>query len=156
LITKYWISEWFTPNVDMIGPDLYRMLTNILCGCEYARDDNPLFVPESFGSPNMLYAIANYNCMVTFWIFAYEPCLWDTMVIPEVSKRLILSIVYPDDAADIKIPGTGKIQAILQPERRSPEFDFEGYTGIVEFAIGGRICPRNRPTIIAAGFGSTG
>ena len=62
------IWKWFTPNIDMIGPDVYipdAQDYNFVC-FKYARNDNALFVPESFGDLNMLYAIADHNAIGHF------------------------------------------------------------------------------------------
>ena len=48
------IYKWFTPHIDLIAPDIYLLNPRryeSMCAA-YARDDNPLFTPESDGSPN--------------------------------------------------------------------------------------------------------
>jgi hypothetical protein len=132
------VWKWFTPNVDMIGPDLYirdQKEYNYVAA-KYAREDNPLFVPESFGSSNMLYAIADYNCIGHFFGYLHMNRVYgDTMVISEsIFKINLIKCVTALMPLVIKYQGTGKIQAIIQPEKEEvQQLDFEGYTGIVEF-----------------------
>ncbi|MFZ1913449.1 MAG: DUF5597 domain-containing protein, partial [Dehalococcoidales bacterium] len=103
---------------------------------KYARHDNPLFVPESFGSPNMLYAIADYNCIGHFFGYLNMNRVYgDTMAIPEsIQKMNLIQCVTALLPLILKYQGTGKIQAIIQPEKEEVQrFDFDGYTGIAEF-----------------------
>ena len=63
------IYKWCTPHVDLIAPDIYIADSRgheSTC-CVYARDDNPLFVPESGARGSnawlMFRAIADYNAI---------------------------------------------------------------------------------------------
>ena len=131
------IWKWFTPEIEMIGPDLYirdEKEFNIVTS-KYARDDNPLFVPESFGDLNMLYAIADYNAVGYFCYIRMNRVYGDSMARPDNLRAINLikciSSVMP---LILKYQGTGKIHAVVQPENEEIQrFDFDGYTGIVEF-----------------------
>ena len=132
------IWKWSTPDIEMIGPDLYirdeKEFDTV--ASKYARDDNPLFVPESWGGTNMLHAIADYNAAGYFVQNIRRNSVYgDVMAIPETMHRInmmqCVSAVMP---LILKYRGTGKIQAIMQPEKEEVQrLDFEGYTGIVEF-----------------------
>jgi hypothetical protein len=132
------IWKWFTPNVDMIGPDLYSRDPKDynLTASKYSRDDNPLFVPESFGSPNMLSGIAVHHSVGQFYGYLHMNRVYgDTMVIPESLVKInLIKCVSSLMPLILKYQGTDKIQAITQPETEDVQmFDFDGYTGIVEF-----------------------
>ena len=132
------IWKWFTPNIDTIGPDLYIRDAKEynFVAAKYSRDDNPLFVPESFGSTNILYAVADHKCIGHFFGYLHMNRVYgDTMVIPEsILKINLIKCVTAVMPLVLKYQGTGKIQAIMQPEKEEVQrLDFDGYTGIVEF-----------------------
>jgi hypothetical protein len=84
----------------------------------------------------MLYAIADYNCIGHFFGYLHMNRVYgDTMVIPEsIQKISLIHCVSAMIPLILKYQGTGKIQAVIQPENEEVQrFDFEGYTGIVEF-----------------------
>ena len=132
------IWKWFTPDIDMIGPDIYigdSKEFDFVCQ-KYTRDDNPLFAPESWGGINMLHAIADYNTVGYFTQNIRRNSVYgDVMVIPEtVFKINMMQCVSAAMPLILKYRGTGKIQAIMQPEKEEIQrLDFDGYTGIVEF-----------------------
>src|SRR5271157_3959933 len=134
------IWKWFTPDVDMIGPDLYSRDAREynLVASKFSRDDNPLFVPESFGSPNLLYGIAVHNSIGQFFGYLHMNRVYgDTMVIPESLVKInLIKCVVSVMPLVLKYQGTGKINAVIQPENEEVQrFDFDGYTGIVEFGV---------------------
>jgi hypothetical protein len=131
------IWKWFTPDVDMIGPDLYIPATgeyNIVAA-KYSRDDNPLFVPESFGDLNMLYAVADYNAVGYFCYIRMNQVYGDSMARPDNLRAInLIKCVSSIMPLILKYQGTGKIHAVVQPENEEVQrFDFDCYTGIVEF-----------------------
>jgi len=136
------IYKWFTPHVDLIAPDIYlpdNKGYESMCRA-YARDDNPLFVPESGGRAAsnawlMFRAIADYNA-IGYHGFGVE---WymaeDGSVRPEaqmvVDSFRCVSAVIP---LLLKYQGTGKIHAVVQEENmESQELDLDGYVGQVQF-----------------------
>lgn len=138
------IYKWFTPHVGLIAPDIYiQDSRNYESVCaSYARDDNPLFVPESApGSGNtwnMFRAIANYNA-IGYHFFAVEHIVAeDGSVRPEC--QMIVDSVRCVAAAIpllLKYQGTGKIHAIIQEELMLTQLlDLDGYLGLVLFGEG--------------------
>jgi hypothetical protein len=132
------IYKWFTPNIDIIGPDIYirdRKDYEFVCA-KYARDDNPLFVPESFGDLNMIRAIADYDAIGYFIQNIRRNNVYgNSMAIPErLFKINLIRCVSTVIPLILKYRGTGKIQAVIQPEKENVQrLDFDGYMGIVEF-----------------------
>jgi hypothetical protein len=136
------IYKWFTPHVDLIAPDIYiadNKGYESMCRA-YARDDNPLFVPESGGrAPSnawlMFRAIADYNA-IGYHCFGVEHILAeDGSVRPEAQPTVgsfrCVSTVIP---LLLKYQGTGKIHAVVQEENmESQELDLDGYVGQVQF-----------------------
>ena len=130
------IYKWFTPHVDLIAPDNYQLDSRgfEFISATYSRDDNPLFVPESVGSPNLLRAIADYNAIGYFaWI---QPVVAeDGSVDPQA--QLTSDIIRSVSAAIpllLKYQGTGKIKAIIEEESKEKQlFDFDGYLGQIRF-----------------------
>ena len=132
------IWKWFTPHIKIIGPDIYIRDSkefDFVCA-KYTRGDNPLFAPESWGSINMLHAIADYNTVGYFTQNIRRASIYgDVLSIPETILKInmmqCVSAVMP---LILKYRGTGKIQAIMQPEKEEVQkLDFDGFTGIVEF-----------------------
>ena len=130
------IFKWFTPHVDLIAPDLNLRNPSAyesMCAA-YARDDNPLFTPESDGSPNMLRGIADYNAIGFFaWI---RPVIAEDGSIDPISKEAsdIIRCVAAVIPLLLKYQGTGQVHAVIEEEdMTSQRFDFDGYLGRVTF-----------------------
>lgn len=138
------IFKWFTPHIDLIAPDIYiadaKGYDNI-CAI-YARDDNPLFVPESapWGSNawNMFHAIADYDA-IGYHFFAIE-----AIVAPDGSVRPEMRVMVDSFrcvAAAIPLllqyQGSGRVYAVVQEENLAEQrLDLDGYIGLVRFGEG--------------------
>ena len=132
------IYKWFTPDVDFIGPDNY--VSNIkdyeLVCTKYARDDNPLFMPEALCNLNMLRAIADYDAIGYFVQFNADV---DGLISPSVRLRNeLLQCVAAAIPLLIKYQGTGKVHAVVQEAEAEiagqvQHLDLEGYMGLIEF-----------------------
>ena len=85
------IWKWFTPHIEMIGPDIYIRDSkefDFICA-KYTRDDNPLFAPESWGGINMLHAIADYNTVGYFTQNIRRAGIYgDVLAIPETILKI--------------------------------------------------------------------
>jgi hypothetical protein len=138
------IYKWFTPHVDLIAPDIYVADSRgyeAMCAT-YARDDNPLFVPESApgGSNawNMFRAVADYNA-IGYAFFAVEHVFApDGSTRPEL-QPLVDSFCCLATAIPLllRYQGTGRIRAVVQEENMaSQRLSLEGYAGLVEFGTG--------------------
>ena len=131
------IYKWCTPHVDLIAPDNY--LENLrafesTCAA-YARDDNPLFVPESvLKGPHKLRAIADYNAIGYFG--EIRPLLGkDGAIDPESqTQNDICRCVAAVIPLLFKYQGTGKIRSVIEEEGMTRQiFDFDGYIGLVQY-----------------------
>ena len=142
------IYKWCAPHVDLIAPDIYIADSRgyeAACAT-YARDDNPLFVPESAPRGSnawlMFRAIADYGA-VGYHHFAVEQVLSeDNVTIRPESRMLVDSFRCVAAIAPLLLQyrATGKIYAVVEEENlRGQRLDLDGYVGLVEF--GGR-----RPT----------
>jgi len=144
------IYKWFTPHVDLVGPDIYVPDSSgfdKLCA-DYARDDNPLFLPEGVkevtdGSRsaqicNIFRAIADYN-LIGYFFFGIEYIIAaDGSVRPECQSivdnmRCIASVI----PLLLKYQGTGKIHAVMQEEYMEAKgIDLDGFMGLIQFSGG--------------------
>jgi hypothetical protein len=138
------IYKWFTPHIDLIAPDIYVADARgyeAMCAL-YARDDNPLFVPESApGGSNtwaMFRAVAGYNA-IGYAFFAVEHLLAaDGSPRPELASLLdsfrCLAAATP---LLLKYQGTGRVHAVVQEEGLSSlRLSLDGWLGLVEFGAG--------------------
>ena len=144
------IYKWSTPHIDIIAPDIYIRDTKgfeFACAA-YARDDNPLFLPESVQEVtdggrssqiwNMFRAIADYN-LIGYFFFGVEYIVTkDGSFRPEfrmlVENFQCMAAVIP---LLLKYQGTGQVHAVAQDEFVSAqEFDFDGYMGLAQFGGG--------------------
>lgn len=136
------VYKWFTPHIDLIAPDIYIADSRgyeAACAT-YARDDNPLFVPES--GPRganawlMFRAIADYGA-IGYHHFATEQVLaQDGVTILPETQMLVDSFRCVAAIAPLllKYRGTGKIHAVVQEENlHEQRLDLDGYVGLVEF-----------------------
>jgi hypothetical protein len=135
------IYKWFTPHIALVAPDIkhvdYRTYEE-LCAV-YARDDNPLFMPET---PPLLYvfqAIAKYNLLGFHRMGGLEAiAAKDGTVNPESkigvdTVRCIASVI----PLLLKYQGTGKIHAVIQEEFMSQQWlNLDGYLGRIQFGTG--------------------
>lgn len=150
------IYKWFAPHLDLIAPDIYIPDSRgyeAICAA-YARDDNPLFVPESApgGSNawNMFRAIADYGA-IGYAFFAIERIIAaDGSVRPEhqplVDSFCAVALAIP---LLLRYQGTGKVHAVIQEEnQREQLLDLDGWLGLVEYDDGSTRRPkdwRHRP-----------
>ena len=141
------IYKWCTPDVDLIGPDIYtRDFKGYEALCKhYSRDDNPFFLPESVKEVTdggrscqplaMFRAIADYN-LTGYFFFGIEYIIDENGSIRPEFQMLTDSMRCVRLAIPLllKYQGTGKIHAVVQEEYvRSQEFDLDGYVGTVRF-----------------------
>jgi hypothetical protein len=132
------IYKWSTPHTDFIAPDNYQLDTKgfEFISASYARDDNPLFVPESAGSPHLLRAIADYNAI---GYFAWLRTITDEDGKVDASALLTRDVIRC--AASViplilKYQGSGKIHAVVEEENKEKQIiDFDGYLGQVRFGL---------------------
>jgi beta-galactosidase GanA len=138
------IYKWFTPEVDLIAPDIYLADTQgyrAVCAA-YARPDNPLFVPESApGGSNawLLFRALGEFGAIGYCFFAVEQVLAaDGSVRPE--SQLLMDSFRSAAAALpllIKYRGTGRVHAVVQEEHQaSQRLELHGWHGLVEFEAG--------------------
>jgi len=131
------IYKWFTPHLDLVAPDNYQLDSKDfeeICA-SYARDDNPFFMPETIGDPNMFRAIADYNCLGNFFFGVEFILAEDGSIRPESQTTAdCIRCTAAISPLLLKYQGTGKIHAIIQGEHmptRTVEID--GYTVLAEF-----------------------
>lgn len=135
---------WCAPHLDLIAPDIYipdsRTYEQVCAN--YARADNPLFVPESavIGSNawNLFRAIADYDA-IGYHYFAIEYAIGaDGGVSPEYrmtvdSMRCVASAI----PLLLQYQGTGRVHAVVQEDRLVTQLvDLEGYWGLINFGDG--------------------
>ncbi len=140
------IWRWCAPHIDLIAPDIYIADSRTyeeVCAT-YARDDNPLFVPESAvaGSNawNLFRAVADYNA-IGYHYFAIEYVVGeDGEVHPDY--RMTADSMRCVSAAIpllIQYQGTGRIHAVVQEDRLGMQLlDLDGYWGLALFGDGPR------------------
>jgi hypothetical protein len=138
------VYKWFTPNVDLIAPDIYVADSKgyeAICAT-YARQDNPLFVPESppggSNAVNMFRAIVDYNAIGYGFMSSQYVVAEDGSVRPQL-QALVDSMQCVSSAIPLllKYQGTSKIQTVIQEEHMDMlRMDFDGYVGLVHFGDG--------------------
>ena len=139
------IWKFGAPHIDLIAPDIYisnqRSYRNMCDG--YARDDNPLFVPESHtrGSnvANMFYAIGAKDA-IGYATFGLESAFdADGAIKPEsVAMRENNKVLLGVQNLLCKYRGTGKIYAVAQEDDLARvSFEFERFYGCVNFLSAG-------------------
>jgi hypothetical protein len=135
------IWKWATAHIDLIAPDIYiepEDAYNAICQ-SYAREDNPLFIPESgsglSNALNLFVAIARHHT-VGYAVFGIESLLAaDGSVRPEC-RPLVESFQCAAAALPLieKFHGTGLIHAVAQREFQGEQlFDFGDYLGMAQF-----------------------
>jgi hypothetical protein len=135
------IYKWCAPHVDLIAPDIYIADASgydHICAI-YARDDNPLFVPESApgGSNawNMFRAIADYSA-IGYAFFAIERVFADDGTVRPDMEAIVGSMQAAAAAIPLllKYQGTGKIHAVVQEENMQAQpMPLDGWLGQVLF-----------------------
>jgi hypothetical protein len=135
------IYKWFAPHIDLIAPDIYvGDDRGYQAMCElYARDDNPLFIPESApgGSNawNIYRALGDYNA-IGYAFFAVEHILAEDGTLRADHQMLADSFRCAAAAIPLLLTyqGTGKIHTIVQEENLGGySLNLDGWLGVVEF-----------------------
>lgn len=115
--------------ITLFGPDIYLPAErDYRKACElYAREDNPLFIPESMNggigpAMNMLIAVADYDA-IGVCCFGAESGIFEGRLLPEaehtaVSMRIISSLA----PLLVKYRGTGRVHAVTQAEFSSWQY----------------------------------
>ena len=140
------IWKFDTPHIDFIAPDIYsqhyRSYRDLCDG--YARDDNPLFVPESASvGPNaafMFYAIGARGA-IGYATFGVESSFQSDGTIKPNNIAMRESNKFLLDTQNLlcKYRGTGKIHPVVQEEGvAQANYEFERYYGCVKFVFPGR------------------
>ena len=116
-------------GITLFGPDIYLPAErDYRKACElYAREDNPLFIPESMNSGigpalNMLIAVADYDA-VGVCCFGAESAFFEGELLPE-AKHIAISMRILSSLSPllVKYRSTGKIHAITQSEFSSWQY----------------------------------
>ena len=156
------IYKWFAPHVDLIAPDIYTADSRgyeAACA-DYAREDNPLFVPESApgGSNawNMFRAIGEYGA-IGYACFAVEHVIAQDGSIRPGAEMIVNSFRSLSAAIPLllRYQGTGRIHVVVQEENLATQFiELDGYVGIVQFGAGSFVPsgkdwrhPAHRPSV---------
>jgi hypothetical protein len=129
------------PHIDLIAPDIYQANFNSyreICS-QYARPDNPLFVPESsadgMNARNMLRAIAEFHTL-GYFIFAVDSILDMQNNVRESAMLFVESFHCVMSLLPLlqKYRGTGKIQAVVEEEYQPNQcLEFERFIGAVPY-----------------------
>jgi len=129
------------PHIDLIAPDIYHANFNDykeICA-QYARPDNPLFVPESgadaINARNMLRAIADFDTL-GYFIFAVDSILDMQGSIRESAQVFVESFRCVMSMLPLlqKYRGTGRIHAVVEEDYQANQsFEFERFLGAVPF-----------------------
>lgn len=138
------LYKWATPHVDLIAPDIYIADARgyeAICAA-YARDDNPLFVPESApGGSNplrMFHAIGAANA-IGYAFFAIERIVGEDGDVYPAAQPLVDSFHCAAAAIPLllRYQGTDRIHVVGQEaDMGSQLLDLDGYLGMVEFGPG--------------------
>lgn len=131
------------PHIDLICPDMYvpdRERYRRVCG-RYAREDNPLFIPESpiggmANALNMMEAFADYGCIGMACFGAGRAVDMEGNLLPD-SRDMALSMRAVANLAPlvIKYRGTGRVHALVQQEFMDKQYiRLDGYHIEVKFA----------------------
>lgn len=131
------------PAVDLICPDMYvadRERYRRVCG-RYAREDNPLFIPESpitgiANAMNMMEAFADYGCIGMACFGAGRAMDAKGQPLPE-SMDMALSMRTVANLAPLllKFRGTGRVHALVQQEFMDKQYlRLDGWHVEVTFA----------------------
>ena len=111
------------PNIRVFGPDIYLAAErDYRKACEaYAREDNPLFIPESLNQGvgaalNMLLAVADYDA-IGICAFGAESGFFEGALISEAEQvALSMRAIASLEPLLLKYHKTGRIHAVTQAE----------------------------------------
>ena len=133
--------KWRAPHIAFIAPDIYvPHVRGYTESCrDYARDDNPLYIPESGRSGpnalNMFYALANYDA-IGLHVFGIDS-IYDaegnlrSESVPVVESLRCVAAATP---LLLRYQGSGKVHAVVQEEYQSEQLlDLGAYYGLVRF-----------------------
>ena len=118
------IYKAVAPHIDLICPDMYvpdRERYRRVCG-RYAREDNPLFIPESpiggmANAMNMLEAFADFGCIGMACFGAGRAVDAQGNLLPEnADMALSMRTVAAVAPLLLKVRGTGNVHALVQQE----------------------------------------
>lgn len=137
------IYKAVAPHIDLICPDMYvpdRERYRRVCG-RYARQDNPLFIPESpiggmANALNMMEAFADYGCIGMACFGAGRAVDMEGNLLPD-SRDMALSMRTVANLAPllIKFRGTGRVHALVQQEFMDKQYiRLDGWHVEVKFA----------------------
>ena len=137
------IYKAVAPHIDLICPDMYvpdRERYRRVCG-RYARQDNPLFIPESpiggmANALNMMEAFADYGCIGMACFGAGRAVDMEGNLLPD-SRDMALSMRTVANLAPllIKYRGTGRVHALVQQEFMDKQYiRLDGWHVEVKFA----------------------
>ena len=139
------IWKFNAPHIDFIAPDIYisnqRAYRETCDG--YARDDNPLFVPESHtrgpNVANMFYAIGSKDAIgyATFGLesaFEADGTIKPGSLAMKENNKCLLGV----QNMLCKYRGTGKIYPVAQEsDIINADYEFERFYGCVKFSFSG-------------------
>jgi hypothetical protein len=138
------LYKWCTPHIDLIAPDIYIADSRgyeATCA-NYARDDNPLFVPESApigtNTWNMFRAVGEYNA-IGYALFGIEHLVGSDGAVEPARQPLVDSFRCIAAAIPLllKYQGTGKIHTVIQEEQMDAmRLDLGDYLGWIMFGSG--------------------
>jgi len=138
------LYKWCTPHIDLIAPDIYIADSRgyeATCA-NYARDDNPLFVPESapIGSNawNVFRAVGEYNT-IGYALFGIEHLVGSDGAVEPAHQPIVDSFRCIAAAIPLllKYQGTDKIHAVIQEEQMDAmRLDLGDYLGWIVFGTG--------------------
>lgn len=133
-------------HVDLLCPDMYvpdRERYRRVCG-RYAREDNPLFIPESpiggvANAMNMMEAFADFGCIGMACFGANSAVDDEGNLLPE-SRQIAWSMRAVMGVAPLLIRhrGTGRVHAIVQQEFMDKQYLLlDGYHAEAKFISAG-------------------
>lgn len=137
------IYKAVAPHIDLLCPDMYvpdRERYRRVCS-RYAREDNPLFIPESpiggmANALNMMEAFADYGCIGMACFGAGRAVDMEGNLLPDsVDMALSMRTVANVATLILKYRGTGRVHALVQQEFMDKQYiRLDGYHVEVKFA----------------------
>lgn len=132
--------KYAAPNIDVIAPDIY--VADYVGYCEacasYARDDNPLLVPETGWSPAfagyLFYAIGDYGA-IGWAPFGVDRTDGGTDLLEGLTAvRDSFALLAPAAAQLVRLQQAGKLRAAVEQQYLTNQlFTFDGFEALVEF-----------------------
>jgi hypothetical protein len=144
------VFKWNTPHIDIVAPDIYAASSaGYRFECEqYARPDNPLFVPESgpagSNARNMFYALGTYDA-IGYFCFGIESMLDEEGAIRAGSREVIESFRVARRALPLLLAhqGTDRVYTVVQEEHAGDQtIDMGDYIAWVRYADSDQRYPR--------------